>query len=361
MTDNKVAVVEINDALLGSLVDTKNRLMSLISSRATDRNTVTQAISMVDSINVLLDKNTIDGNTSGLLSDCQSMFKIILGTGNANKLSELQNYFKFNEVGAIISGLFATYSFKIQVEPEPEEGKLSFAINAKIKSEHYSKRFDVKNCIVLSDDSGMLVHYIAETVQAITNELEIDSADAEINAMQEKHLASLDDYIGSNKQIVPFIPGVVSARFASNDVLKPLVNILGINMSMDCFKATKDVANNVAVLDVLGSLELETSELDEPADTSAACLYSCISFAVNGKEIAKGSGNLQGEIKDPVLDTNVCAESILSEFGYNPIFFVTEKNEFLGNIHPRVRVQFDHRAQALTNAFADLLYTIAHS
>ena len=364
MSNNKVAVVQINEFLLDNLLDTKNRLVSLIGNRTTDRNTATQAISMVDSINVILDKNALSESTINMLDECQSMFKIILGTGNANKLSELQNYFMFNEVGSIINGLFAPYSTDFTGNPEPEEGKLSFAVNAKIKSEHYSSRTlisGIKKCIILSDDSGMMVHYIAEVVQAITDELDIDSSDAEINAMQKKHQESLENYIGSNKQIVPFIPGVVSARFASNDVLKPLVSILNINMSMDNFEATKDVANNVAVLDVLGSLELETAELDEPVDSNAACLYSCISFAVNGKEIAKGSGNLQGEIKDPTLDTNACAESILSEFGYNPIFFVTEKNEFLGNIHPRVRAQFDHRAQALTNAFADLLYTIAHN
>lgn len=107
-------------------------------------------------------------------------------------------------------------------------------------------------------------------------------------------------------------PGVYSARYAGEE--------------------KSDDANMEKVLEELKHVT--------PANRTAR-FYCALALAIPGSETITVNGSCEGEILKEKRGTN--------GFGYDPIFFVTEKGKAMAELLPEEKSEISHRAKALVN------------
>jgi len=107
-------------------------------------------------------------------------------------------------------------------------------------------------------------------------------------------------------------PGVYSARYAGGE--------------------KSDEANMDKVLEELKHVEQANR---------TARFYCALALAIPGSETITVNGSCEGEILKEKRGTN--------GFGYDPIFFVTEKGKAMAELLPDEKSEISHRAKALIN------------
>ena len=177
--------------------------------------------------------------------------------------------------------------------PAPPEDEPTFEGNARLKAIYYSDH--APNQIVIADDSG----------------LEVDAL----------HGA----------------PGVRSARYAhdhnfhaeQDHTSQPLTASL-----------TTDQRNNLYLLSLLTGVPL----------TERSARYHCVLAAArNGDVLAIGHGAVEGEI----LATPRGTEG----FGYDPLFYLPERNKTMAELDIETKLRFSHRGRAFAALLQSLLAT----
>ena len=187
--------------------------------------------------------------------------KVILGTNNLHKLQEFKEIFEENEINI---ELISLKDLNKKIEEPVEDGK-TFYDNALIKAKHY---YDFYKIPIITDDSGICCNALGG------------------------------------------LPGIYSARYASND-----------GQNSDSYQ------NLLKLLE-----DLKTYE-----DRSA--YYECSLVFYDGENIIEGHGKFHGEIIDE--------EKGMNGFGYDPIFYLPEYGKTVSELDRDVKNKLSHRYLAI--------------
>jgi XTP/dITP diphosphohydrolase len=176
------------------------------------------------------------------------------------------------------------------ITPPPED-EPTFEGNARLKAIYYSKHAPGE--IVIADDSG----------------LEVDAL----------HGA----------------PGVRSARFADDHNFHPAEPLAAQFPSPQL--VSTDQRNNLYLLSLLIGVPL----------TERSARYHCVLAAARDRRtLAIGHGAVEGEILSTPRGT--------SGFGYDPLFYLPERNKTMAELDIETKLSFSHRGRA----FAALLHAL---
>ena len=180
--------------------------------------------------------------------------------------------------------------------PAPPEDEPTFEGNARLKAIYYSRY--TPSQIVIADDSG----------------LEVDAL----------HGA----------------PGVRSARFAEDHHFHPAeaAEALSQPLAKSSEPLPVDQRNNLYLLSLLTGIPL----------TERSARYHCVLAAArDGQILAIGHGAIEGEILTTPRGTQ--------GFGYDPLFYLPQKNKTMAELDIQTKLTFSHRGRA----FAALLEELA--
>jgi len=183
----------------------------------------------------------------------------------------------------------------IQQIPAPAEDEPTFEGNARLKAIYYSHHAPGE--IVIADDSG----------------LEVDAL----------HGA----------------PGVRSARYAEDQKDQHFQTESN---------ATTDERNNLCLLEALDKAALNKVALSKIANQTRTARYHCVLAAArDGKILATADGAVEGEILSTPRGTN--------GFGYDPLFYLPERNKTMAELDIQTKLTFSHRGRAFKSLLNALL------
>jgi XTP/dITP diphosphohydrolase len=121
-------------------------------------------------------------------------------------------------------------------------------------------------------------------------------------------------------------PGVRSARYAEDH------NFTGPD------SATVDERNNLYLLQALAKL---------PNHQPQARYHCVLAAALDGNILAIGEGTVAGEI----LTTPRGSQG----FGYDPLFYLPDRNQTMAELDPQTKLSFSHRGRAFVALLSTLL------
>jgi XTP/dITP diphosphohydrolase len=126
-------------------------------------------------------------------------------------------------------------------------------------------------------------------------------------------------------------PGVRSARFADDHNFHPIEPLTAQPFSTD-------QRNNLYLLSLLTGVPL----------TERSARYHCVLAAArNGHILAIGHGAIEGDILTEARGTN--------GFGYDPLFYLPNKNKTMAELDIKTKLAFSHRGRAFAALLKALL------
>ena len=339
--------------------------------------TTGKILSIIDSFNSNINSNKgiIDVNCSNLLTE-DGKIRIALATSNDFKKKDFESYFAVNHFGSAIRDLFEVVTF--DVVTDTDENVYSFKENAQGKALANT----IPNTYIIGDDSGIVLPEMSMLLNELRNVL-FDEQDKTLDVRSNSMVNYVDNTL---------LPGVVSKRFSTDEVVNGIAQLLGgtedPSMIIEQLTGWKDQINehgqpisvstqNIFVIaafadliNLINPME-EFGIIDEHIADHVAVLQSTLEGVITDEEgnpifrhdVTSG---ISGELRLPKLPRHIAGNLALQDeyfkrnesHAYNAMFWLSEQRKFLGDMSIAERSQIDHRGDAFGSLMTELLCTM---